>query len=180
MPPVGVSASPGMWAKARRYKLGAWIRLLCGGDGAVSNETIMNSPSLTRTLTPPPAHRTGLCVPTHYRTPDAPRCRFFLARDVGDGQKKQTRCIDSPVVRRRSGVTLGDNGVFFHGFYYRRARRLGRCCDLGYAHHSPSLRLAIAHIRGEAATPTGGIWSPVVGRNEQPGSVCRRGEFVSV
>jgi hypothetical protein len=38
-------------------------------------------------------------VPTHHRTPDAPRWRSRLALDVGEGQK-QTRCIDSPVRRR--------------------------------------------------------------------------------
>jgi hypothetical protein len=40
-------------------------------------------------------------VPTHHRTPDAPRWRSRLAPDVGEGQKR-TRCIDSPV-RRHTG-----------------------------------------------------------------------------
>jgi hypothetical protein len=40
-------------------------------------------------------------LPTHHRTPDAPRWRFRLALDVGEGQKL-TRCIDSPVRRRGS------------------------------------------------------------------------------
>jgi hypothetical protein len=30
---------------------------------------------------------------------------------------------------------------------------------------APSLLLAFVHIPGEAGTPTGGIWSAVVGRN---------------
>jgi hypothetical protein len=38
-------------------------------------------------------------VPTHQRTPDAPRWRSRLALDVGEGQKP-TGCIDSPVRRR--------------------------------------------------------------------------------
>jgi hypothetical protein len=50
-------------------------------------------------------------VPTHQRTPDAPRWRSRLAMDVGEGQK-QTRCIDSPV-RRRGGVKCSENGVIF-------------------------------------------------------------------
>jgi hypothetical protein len=40
--------------------------------------------------------------------------------------------------------------------------------------------LAFAHIPGEAETPTGGILSAVVGRNEQSGSVRRRVELVTV
>jgi hypothetical protein len=52
-------------------------------------------------------------LPTHHRTPDAPRWRSRLALDVGEGQK-QTRCIDSPV-RRRGGVKRGENGVILHG-----------------------------------------------------------------
>jgi hypothetical protein len=39
-PPGGVPASYGMWANARRRRLGALIRLLCG-DGAVSIEATM-------------------------------------------------------------------------------------------------------------------------------------------
>jgi hypothetical protein len=31
--------------------------------------------------------------------------------------------------------------------------------------NAPSLLLAFAHIHGEAGTPTGGIYSAVVGRN---------------
>jgi hypothetical protein len=94
-PPVGVPASPWMWAKARS-KLGALIRLC--GDWAVSNEakwghfTRKKHPSCTQ----------NRAVPTHHRTPDAPSWRFRLALDVGEGQK-QTRCTDSPV-RRRGAV----------------------------------------------------------------------------
>jgi hypothetical protein len=96
--PVGVPASPGMRAKARS-KPGALIRLC--GDGAVcqmrrkymgSLYTRKNHPSCTQ----------NRAVPTHHRTPDAPRWRSRLALDVGEGQK-QPRCIDSPV-RRRGGV----------------------------------------------------------------------------
>jgi hypothetical protein len=49
--------------------------------------------------TTPPAHRTGPFLPTHQRTPDAPRSRSRLALDVIEG-----RCIDSPV-RRRGAVS---------------------------------------------------------------------------
>jgi hypothetical protein len=158
-PPVGVPASPWMWAKARS-KLGALVRLC--GDGAVSNDeakwghfTRKKAPLLHTEpgcSDPPPHSRrppltfpprpgcgrrpeanwvhwfacaeTGRCqmrrngvilhgkkhpsctqnraVPTHHRTPDAPRWRSRLALDVGEGQK-QTGCIGSPV-RRRGGV----------------------------------------------------------------------------
>jgi hypothetical protein len=60
----------------------------------------------------PPAHTQNRAVPTHHRTPDAPRWRSRLAVDVGEGQK-QTRCIDSPV-RRRGGVKCSKNGVIFY------------------------------------------------------------------
>jgi hypothetical protein len=62
-------------------------------------------------------------VPTHHRTPDAPRWRSRLALDVGEGQK-QTRCIDSPV-RRRGGVERGENGVILHGKSTPPAHRTG-------------------------------------------------------
>ena len=61
-PPVGVSASPWLWAKAIS-KLGALIRLC--GDGAVSNEAKMGSFYLyTEIISTPPANRTGLFRPT--------------------------------------------------------------------------------------------------------------------
>jgi hypothetical protein len=93
-PPVGVPASPWTWAKARS-QLGELIRLC--GDGAVSNEakwghfTRGKHPSCTQ----------NRAVPTHHRTPDAPRWRSRLA-------------LDSPV-RRRGGVERGENGVILHG-----------------------------------------------------------------
>ena len=40
--------------------------------------------------------------------------------------------------------------------------------------NAPSLRLAFAHIHGGAGTPTGGLYSALVGQNERSGSVCRR------
>jgi hypothetical protein len=43
-------------------------------------------------------------LPTHHRTPDAPRWRSRLALGVGEGQKL-TRCIDSPVRRRGGAVS---------------------------------------------------------------------------
>jgi hypothetical protein len=51
-------------------------------------------------------HTQNRAVPTHHRTPDAPRWRSRLALNVGEGQK-QARCIDSPV-RRRGSVQLGE------------------------------------------------------------------------
>jgi hypothetical protein len=90
-PPVGVPASPWMWAKARS-KLGAVIRLC--GDGAVSNEAKkMGSFTLLHGEKHPSCTQ-NRAVPTHHRTPDAPRWRSCLALDVGEGQK-QTRCSDS-------------------------------------------------------------------------------------
>jgi hypothetical protein len=59
-PPVGVLASPWVWAKARS-KLGALIRLC--GDGAVSNEAKLGSFYTGQST--PPAHRTGLFRPTN-------------------------------------------------------------------------------------------------------------------
>jgi hypothetical protein len=99
--PVGVLASPWMWAKARS-KLGALIRLC--GDGAVSKEAKMNEVIIIFYFTRKkhPSCTQNRAVPTHLRTPDAPRRRSRLALDVGEGQK-QTRCIDPPV-RRRGGV----------------------------------------------------------------------------
>jgi hypothetical protein len=41
----------------------------------------------------PPAHTQNRALPTHQRTPDAPRRRSRLALCVGEGQKL-TRCID--------------------------------------------------------------------------------------
>jgi hypothetical protein len=55
-----------------------------------TNEAKMES-FYTGKSTPPP-HGTG-AVPTHKRTPDAPRWRSRLALGVGEGQKL-TRCID--------------------------------------------------------------------------------------
>jgi hypothetical protein len=99
-PPVGVFASPWMWAKARS-KLGALVRLC--GDGAVSNEAKMGSLfCFARGNKKHPSCTQNRAVPTHHRTPDAPRWRSRHALDVGEGQK-QTRCIGSPV-RRRGGV----------------------------------------------------------------------------
>jgi hypothetical protein len=97
-PPVGVPASPWMWAKARS-NLGTLIRLC--GDGAVSNEAKMGS-LLFYTEKMHPSCTQNRAVPTHHRTIDAPRWRSRLALDVNEGQK-QSRYIDSPV-RRRGGV----------------------------------------------------------------------------
>jgi hypothetical protein len=104
-PPVGVPASPWVWANARS-KLGALIRLC--GDGPVSNEAKMWSLFCTEIN---PFCTLNRAVPTHHRTPDAPRWRSRLALGVGEGQK-QTRCIDSPV-RRRGGVKWGENVVIY-------------------------------------------------------------------
>jgi hypothetical protein len=93
-PPVGVPASPWVWAKARS-NLGALIRLC--RDGAMSNEATMGSFLLHGKKHPTCTQNRA--VPTHHRTPDAPRWRSRLALGVGEGQK-QTRCIDSPVRRR--------------------------------------------------------------------------------
>jgi hypothetical protein len=59
-------------------------------------------------------------VPTHHRTTDAPRWRYRLAPDVGEGQKL-TRCIDSPV-RRRGGVKWVN---ILHGKKHSPAHRTG-------------------------------------------------------
>jgi hypothetical protein len=64
----------------------------------------------------PPAHTQNRAVPTHHRTPDAPRWRFRLALDVGEGQKP-IRCIDSPV-RRRGGV---ENEAKMGSFYTEKS-----------------------------------------------------------
>ena len=107
-PPVGVPASPWMWAKARS-KLGALIRLC--GDGAVSNEATMGSFCTEIRLV---SSWNGTIHSDHKRTADAPRWCSRLALDVGEGQKR-TRCIDSPV-RRRGGVECSENGVIIlHG-----------------------------------------------------------------
>jgi hypothetical protein len=58
---------------------------LCG-DGAVSKKATMGSIFYTGKSTPP-AHTQNRAVPTHHRTPDAPRWRSRLALDVGEGQK---------------------------------------------------------------------------------------------
>jgi hypothetical protein len=64
---------------------------LCG-DGAVSTEATMGSFVNTEKSTPP-ALTQNRALPTHHRTPDAPRWRFRLALGVGEGQKL-TRCIE--------------------------------------------------------------------------------------
>jgi hypothetical protein len=97
--PVGVPATPWMWAKARS-KLGALVRLC--GDGAVSNEAKMGLFCFARGNKKHPSSTQNQAVPTHHRTPDDPRWRSRHALDVGEGQK-ETRCIGSPV-RRRGGV----------------------------------------------------------------------------
>jgi hypothetical protein len=77
--PVGVPASPWMWAKARS-KPGALNRLC--GDGAVSNEAKGGRSIYTEKITL--ASTQNRAVPTHHRiSPDAPRWRFRLALDVG-------------------------------------------------------------------------------------------------
>jgi hypothetical protein len=61
-PPVGVPASPWVWAKARSER-GALIRLC--GDGAVSNEAKLGSFLFYAEKSTPPAHRTELFRPTN-------------------------------------------------------------------------------------------------------------------
>jgi hypothetical protein len=56
-------------------------------------------------------HTQNRAVPTHHRTPDAPRWRSRLALDVGEGQK-QARCIDSPVRRRNAASNEAKLGSF--------------------------------------------------------------------
>jgi hypothetical protein len=86
---------------------------LCG-DGAVSTKAKLGSLFYTGKKSTPPAHTQNRALPTHLRTPDAPRWRSRLALDVGEGQKL-TRCIDSPVWRW-GGVKKGDHGVIIlHG-----------------------------------------------------------------
>jgi hypothetical protein len=77
----------------------ALIRLF--GDGVVSNEARINAVIISFYThgKKHPSCTQNRAVPTHHRTPDAPRGRSRLALDVGEGQK-QTRCIDSPVLRR--------------------------------------------------------------------------------
>jgi hypothetical protein len=66
---------------------------LCG-DGAVSTKAKLGSFLFnTEKSTPPPAHKQNRALPTHQRTPDAPRRRSRLALCVGKGQKL-TRCIE--------------------------------------------------------------------------------------
>jgi hypothetical protein len=77
-PPVGVPASPWMWAKARS-KLGALIRLC--GDGAMSNEAKMGSLFYEGKKCTPSCTQ-NRAIPTHHRTSDDPRWRSRLALDV--------------------------------------------------------------------------------------------------
>jgi hypothetical protein len=106
-PPVGIPASPWVWAKARSV-LGALIRLC--GDGAASNEAKMGSFDYTRKRHPSYCTH-NRAVSTHHRTPDAPRWRSRLALDVGEGQKR-ARCIDSPVRRRGAASNESKMGSF--------------------------------------------------------------------
>jgi hypothetical protein len=99
-PPVGVPASPWVWAKARS-KLGALIRLC--GDGAVSNEANMGSFYTHGNKKHPSA-----CLHTEPGSSDSPphsrRPPLAFPPRPGCGRsQKQTRCIDS-TVRRRGGV----------------------------------------------------------------------------
>jgi hypothetical protein len=77
MPSVGVPASPWMWAKARS-KLGALIRLSVRRRGGVKRgENKWGHPYFTRKKHP--SCTQNRAVPTHHRTPDAPRWRSRLA-----------------------------------------------------------------------------------------------------
>jgi hypothetical protein len=127
-----------------------------------TNEAKMGSFLLYTEQNTPPAHTQNRAIPTHHRTPDAPRWRSRLALDVGEGQK-HTRCIDSPV-RRRGGVKRGE---YKWGHLHLNGKKHPSCTQNRAVptHHrtpdAPHWRFRLALDVGEGQKQTRCIDSPV-------------------
>jgi hypothetical protein len=101
-------------------------------------------------------------LPTHHRTPDAPRWHSCLALDVGEGQKL-TRCIDSPVCAETGRCQKRRNW----GHYFTQGKKHPSCTQnraLPIHHRTPDARRWRSRLAldvGEGQKLTRCIDSPV-------------------